>query len=536
MLIFNIIYAITNKAVWTLNFITILSMVLGIIEYYVYTLRATPLMFSYIVALPAAISVLGNYNFSLSPNIFLIILLGIFTIILTLQKTYDNHHTNLMLKGRFRISIFTGSLCLIIILFATDLIPIKTVTWDLQLLYHQNGFLVSSLKSSFSKKIIKPERYSSEEASQLLEKIFDEAASVESPQSLNNYPDIILIVNESYYDLNQLVPFTTDTPVTPYSDSLSNTVRGFAVNPNITTANSEFEILCSSSMNLVRNIVPFNSLNLKGTNSFIQTLKELGYHTTGMHMSSGSSYNRINAYPALGFDNTCFIDDMTIEPDFTRYFVSDESCYNQLIETYENTPADSPKFLYCLTIQNHADYETGLIDYSVNITSGLENTKRLREYLTLIRKSDNALKTLIDYFSNSERPTIVCMVGDHPPVMFNDFVTDLDTQLKYMATPFLLWANFPIEEADLGYFGMTNLTNIIKQYGDLPMTPYEQYTEKISKDLPVISVYFYMDKDNNLYTYSNESESPWQNLIDSYNIVQYKILNGDCKNILTYKY
>ena len=88
----------------------------------------------------------------------------------------------------------------------------------------------------------------------------------------------------------------------------------------------------------------------------------------------------------------------------------------------------------------------------------------------------------------------------------------------------------------MGYFGMTNLTNIIKQYGDLPMTPYEQYTEKISKDLPVISVYFYMDKDNNLYTYSNESESPWQNLIDSYNIVQYKILNGDCKNILTYKY
>lgn len=56
MLLFATIYAITHKAVLTLNFITILSVVLGIVEYYVYIFRATPLMFTYIVALPAAIT------------------------------------------------------------------------------------------------------------------------------------------------------------------------------------------------------------------------------------------------------------------------------------------------------------------------------------------------------------------------------------------------------------------------------------------------------------------------------------------------
>lgn len=534
MLLFATIYAITHKAVLTLNFITILSVVLGIVEYYVYIFRATPLMFTYIVALPAAITVLGNYSFSLSLNIAVIIALGILTVILNLQESYDSYHTNPIVKKGGRIALPISSLCLIIILFGTDLVPIKTITWDLQLLYHQNGFLVSSLKSFFSKKIIKPEGYSMEGASLLLGEIFDEAISVDLSKPQTTYPNIILIVNESYYDLKQLVSFTTDIPITPYTDSLSNTVRGFAVNPNITTANSEFEILCSSSMNLVRNIIPFNSLRLNNINSFIKNLKNLGYYTTGMHVSSGSNYNRINAYEALGFDNICFIDNMTVEPDFIRYFVSDRACYNQLIETFENEPTDSPKFMYCLTIQNHADYETGLIDYSINITSGLENTKRFREYLTLIHNSDDALKTLIDYFSASKRPTIVCMVGDHPPIMLNEFVTDLDTQLKFMSTPFLLWANFPIEEADLGYFGMTNITNIIKRYGEIPMTPYEQYIEKVSKEIPIISLNFYMDKDNNLYTY--DDESPWQSLISSYNIVQYKILNGDCKNLLSYKY
>lgn len=530
--VFLFIYAVTGQAMLSLNSITVLSAILAIAEYYVYTFRSIPLVFSYIAELPTAMSVLKNYEFDLSINVVFVIAFCIYTILFNKLNFNNSHYIKFCPKKSIRCALSIGSVILIAVLFRTDIIPIKTESWNQQLVYHQNGFLVQSFKSVLSPKIIKPKGYSAEVGRQLTKKIYDKAtsATLAVPE---NYPDIILIVNESYYDMQQLVPFTSDTPITPYTDSLTNTVRGFAVNPNITTGNSEFELLCSSSMKLVKDIVPFNSLNLAKINSFVKSLKDLGYYTIGMHPAPGSNYNRVNAYDNLGFDDTYFIDDMTVELNYIRDFVSDESCYKQIIEYFKNDDIDTPKFFHCLTIQNHAGYETGLIDYNVNITSGVENTDEFREYLSLIQESDRALEILIDYFSNSERPTIICMVGDHPPVMLDRFSTDLESWIKFMGTPVLLWANFSIEETNLGYFGMPNLSNIIKEYANLPMTPYEQYISEVSKELPIIHSNFYMDKNNKIYTYSDES--PYDMLINQYDIVQYENLKGNCKSLLSYK-
>lgn len=40
---------------------------------------------------------------------------------------------------------------------------------------------------------------------------------------------------------------------------------------------------------------------------------------------------------------------------------------------------------------------------------------KVDQYLSLIKKSDTALQELIEYYSQVDEPTIICIFGDHQP-------------------------------------------------------------------------------------------------------------------------
>lgn len=56
-------------------------------------------------------------------------------------------------------------------------------------------------------------------------------------------------------------------------------------------------------MSILNLSAPFSSMSMKGVNSIVSYLKQLGYTTTGMHCASAVNYSRNRAYPELGFDN-----------------------------------------------------------------------------------------------------------------------------------------------------------------------------------------------------------------------------------------
>ena len=87
---------------------------------------------------------------------------------------------------------------------------------------------------------------------------------------------------------------------------------------------------------------------------------------------------------------------------------------NGVIDLYEEK-GDKPFFAYVITMQNHGGYD-------VNEMAGLNRIALKEEwrgytdvetYLTLIRESDQAICNLIEYFSNVDRPVILCIFGDH---------------------------------------------------------------------------------------------------------------------------
>ena len=79
-------------------------------------------------------------------------------------------------------------------------------------------------------------------------------------------------------------------------------------------------------------------------------------------------------------------------------------------------------------MQNHSSYAQGWNNLEKTITHpdvqrAADTTAE--QYLSLIRASDDALRDLIEHYSQSEEPTMVVFFGDHQPPLKNAFYEQL---------------------------------------------------------------------------------------------------------------
>lgn len=177
-----------------------------------------------------------------------------------------------------------------------------------------------------------------------------------------------------------------------------------------------------------------------------------------MHPYSESGWMRATVYPLLGFDNSYFIQDFP-QKKLVREYVSDQEMYEQIIEKYENKPDDQPLFLFGVTMQNHGgyEYEGNDFEYTNFLSEMSREYSDVEQYLALLQRSDEALKTLIEYFKAIEDKTIVVFYGDHQPNLDNNFLEEvhggnfdtLDEQELMYRVPFFIWANYDIEEENV---------------------------------------------------------------------------------------
>ena len=61
----------------------------------------------------------------------------------------------------------------------------------------------------------------------------------------------------------------------------------------------------------------------------------------------------------------------------------------------------------------------------IQITDSHKN-EQAEQYLSLVKKTDNAFKQLTNYFSKVKEPTIIVMFGDHQPAVQSSFYDSLD--------------------------------------------------------------------------------------------------------------
>lgn len=474
---------------------SLFSLLISIINHYVYLYTGdlfSPASFS---SVPTGLNILRGYHFSLDVSIFSLLLCFVAEICIAAgikrawpeKQKYD--------KKRF-VAYFVPFLVLLICAGCSNAYLYQKSNWlfnnkTYARSYGYVTFWVQKALRCTGVSINVPQDYSPDK----IENIANELQAV--PARAETYPDIILILNETFYDLSIYTDIETDEPYLENYKNLENAIKGYAISPYSMggTNDSEFELLTGHSSLMFNKRAPFTlPISFKGINNVARYLKALGYTTQASHPCDAMNYNRQAVYPVLGFDTVRFDDDFAVHDKYGDRIETDSANYQELIQWYENA-GDAPRFLYLLTYQNHGGYEqndSGLDTVHVKESLGAV-TDQVNEYLTSLKMSDEALGPLLRYFNDVERPVIICMVGDHSPSILSQLpeksgLTEAEKSVLAQKIPFLIWANpafgeMPEEENRV--LGMTDLMAQVFYTAGLPLSPYYNCLFELSRTVPI---------------------------------------------------
>lgn len=481
---------------------TILFMIIGLANYYVLEFRSAPIMPWDILSIGTAASVANNFKYTLSKET-VFVLIGFVILILLESKV------TLELKKDWRIRV-GGVLASFALLwgFTAMLHQDSTVArfklydklFTPTVMSKRDGTAVAFLMELKYIVVEKPDGYNKEDAAALLA-----SYDTNDTESATHTPNIIVIMNEAFSDLSVLGDFETNEDYMPFLHSLMqegtpNTISGH-LNVSVlggNTANTEFEFLTGNTMAfLPQGSVAYQQYVKNNDYSIATYLKSKGYDTIAMHPYNASGWDRDKVYPLLGFDTFYSLKDW-VNPVKIRKYVSDQSCYDKIIELYEQKDANTPFFLFNVTMQNHSSYSEEYDNFHPDITVEGTSSKILPNYLSLIKLSDQALENLIEYFSKADEDTVIVFFGDHQPSnsvaapvwklngRSGDSLTEEEEARRYKV-PFIIWANYDIEAASNVETSANYLGSHVLRAAGLPLYDYRNYLSQLEGQYPVLT-------------------------------------------------
>ncbi len=511
---------------------TILT-ILGAANFYTIMYRNLPVTFQDIFNIKTAQEVMVGYKFPVTINIVAILVsfvLQLVIVVLTYKIEKANKKTFLYkLKKNVGLLVFSLVFIFSIYISPKSIIPEDIFKWSWVSTYKDYGYTVSSIEiwKRTMDVVRMPEGYS-------LDELKEDTKQLKGNKNGEKTPDIIIILNETLYDLKDVLDIETDAPYMPFIDSIK--IKGKAVVPGECegTNNSEYSLLSSNPYYLMKGITPFNYLNFDNTNSVVSYMNDLGYTTWGAHCASPANYKRGVVYPKLGFDKILFLEDFgKIESYCSRVSAEDSFCYEKMLMDYENM-GDDPRFQYLLTIQNHGGWDMNLPEEDIvhSLTDFGELTDDIDEYLSCIKRSDDAFLKLCEYFKSSERDVVICMVGDHAPSFLSDLVDKSkgDNSIALKSTPYVVWSNFEIEENALDdRMSLEYIVPALFEAAGVKLSPYYNFLTELKKDVPIItSTGICKDKDGNLFDCAEENQ--YSDRIALYfNMAYNNIVNDESK-------
>ncbi len=494
--------------------------VLSIANYYTLCFRNSPISTQDIHNFGTTLSVIDSYSFPLNIFVVGIAVFFVLNIAVAVQLFKRERGRKQALKN-----ILIKNLCLLIfcgmfthfVYFAENPIkPRNTFVWSWEDSYYKYGYAASSIEvfQNSMNMIDMPEGYSEE-------RLKGSNAANEVKETAGKTPDVIFILNETFYDMRDLVELETDSEIMPFTDSLKNRGRAVVAGTGGGTNKSEYELLTSNSLQLMPAITPFNYLNFDDANSVVNYLEKLGYSSWGAHCAESLNYERGIVYPKLGFDSVLFREEFGEVGKYgDRPYATDEFCYEKMLADYENM-GDGPRMQYILTIQNHGGWDLNPEDEDTvhSLTDFGDYTDDMNEFLSCVKKSDEAFKRLTEYFESSDRDVIICMVGDHAPSFAVELLGDIDMEETFAlrSTPFVIWANFETDYVVPQKLSMPYLVPTVLDMAEISLSPFYSHMLRLRNEVPVLTAFnLYQTATGKTYNYSAAHSADVKENIDIY--------------------
>lgn len=327
-------------------------------------------------------------------------------------------------------------------------------------------------------------------------------------------PNVIAVINEAFSDPQVLGDIETNEDYMPFIHDLmknGNCVSGttYASIVGGQTANTEYEFLTGNSMAfLPKGTVAFQLYLRHAMPSLVTELKSEGYTgNSATHLQKARNYNRDKAYPLLGFDKFYDYTNMGVPFVKMRNNATDQCTYDNITHDYE---------------QQRKSTDATDLGY----------------YLSLIKYSDEMFENLINYYKNTDEPTVIFLTGDHQPRIHDESMDSItngewrnwndEEMMRRYEVPFLIWANYDIDKKTVEKTSMNYLQTILMETIDGELTGFQKFQQDLQKEIPVLTSNGYWGADGKFYSVDDKN-SPYYDLIQEYAMLQYNDMT-DYKN------
>lgn len=392
--------------------------------------------------------------------------------------------------------------------YATEAVGIYSDMWMQDRYYKNHGVITGFLTNLQALQINKPDNYSKEAVEELQAQV---QTSAEKHKSVYNTiakditektPNIIYLMNESFWDVTRLQGFEFDRELTPNLNKLkSEGAYGYCYTPSFGggTCDVEFEALTGFSVeNLPSGAKPYQQHVTQDMFSLPQYLKnEKGYQTLAIHGYYRKFWSRNTAYPRIGIDKFIASEDF-INPEKRRGYISDMEMTKSIIENLDNNISSGPMFIHAVTMQNHTTYNIN--SYTENeivkikkSPSGLsqQTLNQLSDFATGVYEADAALGALVNHLRQLDEPVILVFWGDH----FNPVGKGYELYEKsgfiekgagaaspnLHQTDLLIWSNYAHENVNLGTIASYNISPVMMElYGLEQPTVFKYLSQQLS--------------------------------------------------------
>lgn len=540
---------------------TVFVLILGMANYLLTMFRGYGIVFMDLYAIRTAVTVAGNYSMEWKSCFAAGMAVGGLSIFLCflLPKKQDRYFQKSTVLASLGGLMFSALFFFWIQTSATFFRGIRDLTWDHRIGIHDYGYVLYFAANAGIAKEERPRGYSPERAEEILSRYrigqenteqseadFSNDNAVERTQADDSlsvtpdgsYPNLIMIMNESFADLRVLGDgFSTNRDVMPFYDSLKeNTIKGYAAASVYGgyTSNSEFEFLtgCTKAFLPGNPYLQYVTEELPTLISTVKSQREYG-EAVALHPYHPSGYNRNRVYPLFSFDRFLSLKDFG-KPELLRDYASDAEDYRQICQLYEDKPSESRLCLFNVTIQNHSPYHSdGSSDAPVRIAGSFQDDS-VNQYLSLMKQSDQGLQELVQYFQAVPEPTLIVFFGDHQPHLPDAFYSHVMGKfpvqfewgdvMKEHLVPYLIWANYDIPEQNREEVTSLNYLSLLAlQTAGLPMTDYHHFLLDMQRVVPSVSAVGYQDVQGNMGKV-DQADGETAKWLEEYAIVQYYYL------------
>lgn len=339
---------------------------------------------------------------------------------------------------------------------------------------------------------------------------YQDTAVTDTAASSGKMPNIIVIMSESFWDVDNLEGAVelSPNPMDAYHKLAEKCISGYtAVNTyGGGTNTTEFEFLTGlNAMSFSDLSDYYGVLYAKEQDSFASYLRALGYSTMALHPYNGSFWCRDTGYYNMGFD--AFYDRMDFENrEIYHGYLSDHALTQEIIDRFqEQKQADSkkPVFSFSVSIQNHVydlKYAVETPDDTYSKSTSITYTNEeidsqtqldMEEYVNGIAETTKALEELIAYFEEYEEDTMILFFGDHAPsfatTLYNS--ADIEENSSLYRTPYLIWTNYKNDYPSYGDMNVAYLSSVLIEYLGLPKPQQYYVNSYLRQHYPVNTRY-----------------------------------------------